>query len=296
MKKKLLISALILLVVVGIVLTAVLVLQKTKKSRSFVDKTDPQVEYIDIRYTGGISGRYDKEIKVYQDGSDYRLYYRYEGDEDIYDLTKAEYLFCTDITPEYLTELEETKGMRSTDAVYESITAKFKGEDEVTIKGKEYSTPVLRAMKYYAEAKTKKLTGREFYAIQERLAEYYLENKVSAAYFLYQFNDPSSDDDTMGNTCYMAHVEQTQEEVNAYRSLVTYCRRLSDPDYDKDKYIEFTLHGKTAYYITNSVPEMISVSIYIPDDQELIHVISTPPEGMSNEKFTKVLVDVMTHE
>ena len=295
MKKKALIAALILLITGAIVLGTVLILNKMKDSRPFVERTDPQIEYISLTSGGGISGHYDKEIKAYQDGSGYHLYYRYNGEEETYDLTKSEYLICTNYPEEYFNELQEAEEVRGADLIYESVDVKFIGKDSFYIRGKAYSGQVLTALRYYATVKANGIENREFYAIQTRVSEYLLEHKVSVAGFRFQLKTPSSDTYS-GNLCFWEHLDITGEELADYRATSSFLNRLSDPKLGKEDFKEIKIHGKTAYYITHIESNMISVALTIPDDTEVMTFYSTPPEGMSLEKYLKVMTELIIQE
>ena len=145
MKKILLIviPILILIVSCAIILGLVLAHKRSGYKSSAGKKEAPQVEYITFTYSGGISGHYDLEERVYQNSSGYHLYMRYQDEENTFDLTETEYRICTDVTPEYFTELEESKGQSGSDLIYTSITVKFKGEAERTLPWKAYQVTPL---------------------------------------------------------------------------------------------------------------------------------------------------------
>ena len=128
MKKILLIATPILLLIVScaIILGLVHVHWKSDEELASEKKKEPQVEYLIFTYSGGITGHYDLEEKVYQNSSGYHLYRSYQGDENTFDLTETEYRMCTDVTPEYLTELEESDPQVGADLIYTTITVKFK--------------------------------------------------------------------------------------------------------------------------------------------------------------------------
>ena len=92
------------------------------------------IEYMSIRMSGGLSGRTDKAIEVFSEGDKYYLVST--GDDGVkHELTKFEYLLCTDID---FDRLREQEGVNGSDLIYEHVEYKPVGGDIVSLPAKSY--------------------------------------------------------------------------------------------------------------------------------------------------------------
>lgn len=93
------------------------------------------VEYMSIRYSGGFTGRIDSYVMVYCEDGKYYIESSNDEDGKRHQLTKTEYLLCTDID---FDELRNREGMSGSDLVYETIEYRMKGGETVTLPQKSY--------------------------------------------------------------------------------------------------------------------------------------------------------------
>ena len=92
------------------------------------------IEYMSIRMSGGLSGRTDKTIEVFSEGDKYYLVST--GDDGVkHELTKFEYLLCTDID---FDRLREQEGVNGSDLIYEHVEYRPVGGDIVSLPAKSY--------------------------------------------------------------------------------------------------------------------------------------------------------------
>ena len=92
------------------------------------------IEYMSIRMSGGLSGRTDKTIEVFSEGDKYYLVST--GDDGVkHELTKFEYLLCTDID---FDRLREQEGINGSDLIYEHVEYRPVGGDIVSLPAKSY--------------------------------------------------------------------------------------------------------------------------------------------------------------
>ena len=104
MKKKLIAILIILAVYIGAVCASFLLLSGAKTTFPGTD-----VEYLSLRYTGGYTGRIDDYLRVYREGGKY--YLESSGDDGgRYELTRTEYLLCTDIDYDMLRDADKNTG------------------------------------------------------------------------------------------------------------------------------------------------------------------------------------------
>ena len=99
-----------------------------------VNSRKVNIEYMSIRMSGGLSGRTDKTIEVFSEGDKYYLVST--GDDGVkHELTKFEYLLCTDID---FDRLREQEGVNGSDLIYEHVEYKPVGGDIVSLPAKSY--------------------------------------------------------------------------------------------------------------------------------------------------------------
>ena len=92
------------------------------------------IEYMSIRMSGGLTGRTDKTIEVFSEGDKYYLVSI--GDDGVkHELTKFEYLLCTDID---FDRLREQEGVNGSDLIYEHVEYRPVGGDIVSLPAKDY--------------------------------------------------------------------------------------------------------------------------------------------------------------
>lgn len=92
------------------------------------------IEYMSIHMSGGLSGRTDKTIEVFSEGDKYYLVST--GDDGVkHELTKFEYLLCTDID---FDRLREQEGVNGSDLIYEHVEYRPVGGDIVSLPAKSY--------------------------------------------------------------------------------------------------------------------------------------------------------------
>lgn len=92
------------------------------------------IEYMSIRMSGGLSGRTDKTIEVFSEGDKYYLVST--GDNGVkHELTKFEYLLCTDID---FDRLREQEGVNGNDLIYEHVEYRPVGGVIVSLPAKSY--------------------------------------------------------------------------------------------------------------------------------------------------------------
>lgn len=99
-----------------------------------VNSRKVNIEYMSIRMSGGLSGRTDKTIEVFSEGGKYYLVST--GDDGVkHELTKFEYLLCTDIDFDFLREQD---GVNGSDLIYEHVEYRPVGGDIVSLPAKDY--------------------------------------------------------------------------------------------------------------------------------------------------------------
>lgn len=99
-----------------------------------VNSRKVNIEYMSIRMSGGLSGRTDKTIEVFSEGDKYYLVST--GDDGVkHELTKFEYLLCTDID---FDRLREQDGVNGSDLIYEHVEYRPVGGDIVSLPAKSY--------------------------------------------------------------------------------------------------------------------------------------------------------------
>lgn len=295
MKKKLLIVIPILILIVSCAIILGLVLAHKSSSGK---KEEPQVEYITLTYGGGISGHYDLEERVYQNSSGYHLYRRYQGEENIFDLTETEYRICTDVTPEYLTELEESKAQSGADLIYTTITVKFKGEAERTLPRKAYQVTPLIPMKYIINVKMHSQENMSHYDFSKRLGEFFLEHENYLTAVSYKYRDPDSKQFEIGSVRFLKHADLPVEFLKSqeYTSLSRFCSKMERLESNIDDFTRFEYDGQDAYYITQSASDLIAFVIVIPDREESFRFISSVPDGMTVKEYEEALIQVLTQD
>lgn len=299
MKKILLIVTPILILIVSLaVILGLVFAHKRSGDESSAKKKEPQVEYITISYSGGITGHYDLEEKVYQNSSGYHLYRRYKGEESTFDLTETEYRICTDVTPEYLTELEESKAQSGSDLIYTTITVKFKGEAERTLSPKAYQVTPLTPMKYILKVKQNSLESSAHYAFSNRLGEFLMEHENYLTVVSYSYRDPDSKQLEKGNFRFFMHAEVPVElqKSQPYASLSRFCSQMEWNKANKDGFTQFEHDGHEAYYITKIESNLVAFVIVIPDKEESFRFISSVPDDMTAEEYEKALIKALISE
>lgn len=99
-----------------------------------VNSRKVNIEYMSIHMSGGLSGRTDKTIEVFNEGDKYYLVST--GDDGVkHELTKFEYLLCTDID---FDRLREQDGVNGSDLIYEHVEYRPVGGDIVSLPAKSY--------------------------------------------------------------------------------------------------------------------------------------------------------------
>lgn len=292
------IPILILIVFFAIVLGLVHAHRRSGYKSSTAKKEEPQVEYITLAYGGGISGHYDLEERVYQDSSGYHLYRRYQDEENTFDLTETEYRICTDVTPEYFTELEESKAQSGSDLIYTSITVKFKGEAERTLPWKAYQVTPLSPMKYILNVKLHSQDNMSHYDFSKRLGEFLLEHETYLTVVSYKYRDPDSERFEIKNVRFFKHAEIPVElqKSQEYSSLSRFCSKMEMLKSNKDDFTRFEYDGQDAYYITEHASNLIAFVIVIPDREESFRFISSVPGGMTVEEYEEALIKAVIRE
>lgn len=96
---------------------------------------DVNVEYLSLRTTGGYTGRVDEQVKVYTEGDKYYLESSMDGGIR-HELTKLEYLLCTDIDYQML---YDQKGLDGNDLTYTKVDYRMKGGETASLPQKCYT-------------------------------------------------------------------------------------------------------------------------------------------------------------
>jgi hypothetical protein len=300
MKKILLIVTPILLLIVSCAIIAGLVHAHWKSTdpKTSASKKGPSVEYMIFTYSGGITGHYDLEERVYQSSSGYHLYRRYEGDENTFDLTETEYRICTDVTPEYLTELEQAEPQRGSDLIYTTITVKFKGKDEITLPPKAYNVIPFTQIKYILDVKMNSYESLEHYELSKRLGEFLLEHESYFTTVNYSFRDPDSKKIGKGSYRFFRHayIPTDLQKSREYTDLVHFCSRMELNDTNKDEFTMFMHDGQEAYYASKYESNMIAFVIVFPDKEETFRFISSVPNDMTEAKCEKALIKTLASD
>ena len=265
-----------------------------------IDKIEPQVEYIEKK-ASGISYPYD--IRAYQDGSGYHLYYSNGEDVDAtYDLTKVEFLQCTDFTNDIIKELEEIESIKGNDILYDEITIKFKGEDEIVVPPKAYEGRTLMPLYYYADLKTGNykeifhlwvgmdLEGKNFPQINEKLYKYYILNKAPYAFFdgraykegvyypkwLYATHPGSVILSYPGDEYYDIDLRAWLEK--------------SDEELAESGISKIICNGKEAYFQCAASEDALTVFLFFPEEVEKVYLFAPIPENTTKEELQADLI------
>ena len=112
-----------------------------------ISHIEPDTEYMNIHETGGLAGVKD-EMKYYKDGD--RYFMEYEKNEPI-ELSKTEYLLCTNLNREYLEQYVEPL---ASDMFYYEVTLKKNSEEQI-IPRKAYNLSSLGLGSFIYRAKKK---------------------------------------------------------------------------------------------------------------------------------------------
>lgn len=114
---------------------ASLVLLSDAKYRIRGSTKSVDVEYMSIRYSGGYTGHIDDYVRVYCEDDKYYIESSDDEDGKRHQLTRTEYLQCTDIDFDGLRDME---GVQGSDLIYETIEYRMKGGETVTLPKKSY--------------------------------------------------------------------------------------------------------------------------------------------------------------
>jgi len=107
------------------------------------------IDYLSIQNSGGLSGHADDLLEVYKEGDKFYLVSTRDGSEK-HELTKTEYLLCTAFVFEFL---EDDPGVNGSDLIYQTITFRQEGGEEVTLPKKSYSH-IPGMIKFFERIKT----------------------------------------------------------------------------------------------------------------------------------------------
>ena len=300
MKKILLIVTPILLLIVSCAIIAGLVHAhwKSDDKSSRAAKKGPPVEYMIFTYSGGITGHYDLEERVYQSSSGYHLYRRYQDKENTFDLTETEYRICTDVTPEYLTELEHAEPQRGSDLIYTTITVKFKGKDEITLPPKAYNVIPFTQIKYILDVKMNSYESLEHYELSKRLGEFLLDHEVYLTLVNYRYRDPNTSELLRGSYRFYKHgnIPSELQKSKPYMSLASFCSKMDYNDKNIDYFTMFMHDGQEAYYTSKIESNMIAFIIVFPDKEESFRILSSIPDGMTAEQYEEELIKTLASD
>ena len=265
MKKKLIAILIILAVYIGAVCASFLLLSGAKTTFPGTD-----VEYLSLRYTGGYTGRIDDYLRVYREGGKY--YLESSGDDGVrYELTRTEYLLCTDIDYDMLRDAD---GVNGSDLIYTDVEYGLKHGETVTLPRKCYwEFPGM--ITFFARTKTipeDELTKAD--KLASELGEYFYQHNSPNARFVscrFDFNGQSRNyvDIFYGKGSqeerYEFHLDCQDGIENKAGGLAGYGvdKEVSDEDLNEifKDYKKITSGSQTLYYQVQSNDKVTLVTL-----------------------------------
>ncbi|MBQ3918390.1 MAG: hypothetical protein II695_01835, partial [Oscillospiraceae bacterium] len=134
-----------------------------------LSKRDADTEYLSILETGGLSGGAHNERNIYkQDGRYYLELKEKHGRDEKYELTKEEYILCTDIDTDYLRDAPRSM---SSDSFAYGITVRKNGE-EINIPPRDYATQYFGLWRFVRDSRNGAPAGQISYDTYIRYFSY----------------------------------------------------------------------------------------------------------------------------
>ena len=114
----------------------VLVTNRKYKADENSSDIEVNVEYLSIHTTGGYTGRVDRLVKAYSEGDKFYLESSLDGGIR-HELTRLEYVLCTDLDFQMLRDQE---GWQGEDLTYDKIDYRLKGGETISLPQKSYKS------------------------------------------------------------------------------------------------------------------------------------------------------------
>ena len=290
MKKALIILGAIIIV---LYLVFIVVLQVYSNKFGFdISGIEPEVEYMNIHETGGISG-VNNNMTVYKDDPGYYIQY---NEKDRIGITKTEYLLSTDIDIDYLKDAPESW---ASDCFYHELTFRRSGE-EVTIPSKAYVNKPFELCDFIYDNKDKPWVGRVTYDTFINLASYmYLKDQK---FYCLHYRTRAENGDL-----FFKGILSCKENVNdwgIYREATgiyeTICNNSVKPSRveQKEKMIneckKIDYYGGTAYYKQLSNDDLYGFVIVCPENKDFILFLSEKKLFLSDKNFNGEIMSILT--
>ena len=290
MKKALIIIGAIIIV---LYLVFIVVLQVySNKTGVDISKIEPEVEYMNIHETGGISG-VNNNMTVYKDDPGYYIQY---NEKDRIGITKTEYLLSTDIDIDYLNAAPEKW---ASDCLYHEFTFRRSGE-EVTIPSKAYVNKPFELCDFIYDNKDKPWVGRVTYDTFINLASYmYLKDQK---YYYLHYRTKAENGDL-----FFKHILSCKSNINdseVYREAIgiyeTICNDSVKPSRveQKEKMIneckKIDYYGGIAYYKQVSNDDLSGFVIVCPENRDFILFLSEKKLFLSDKSFKGKIMSILT--
>ena len=241
---------------------------------------EPKIEYFNIHTSGGYS-THDIDLTAYTDDGRYYLEFNNNlsdkpDDHVKYELSKTEYLLCTNID---IQTLEEYPGDWGNDIPEETLTIKEKGKEEIVIDKKmysNYSDQNFGLCRQIYDMKKKAPEGKVSYDTYIKLASYLYSNEANFALLRYGGSIFEYDDPTFKEVCinkkYVRIPKKLKELYSDSNCLIKEPKTEKGAKHKEEvlkKFIQTDYLGSKAYY-----SEVIS-----ENDGSLGFVLASPKSG-----------------
>lgn len=289
-----------------ILLSATMILcSRSVTSIPDISKNEPEIEYFNINTTGGFTW-HDTDLTAYTENGRYYLEYKDNRSEkdapEKYELTKTEFLLCTDIDFE---ALRDEPGLLGNDMSEYALTVRKKGGETQTIDSKIYKSPTFGQMFFILDMKREAPNGNISYGRYIDLASYLYSCGIDSASMNYDTKNTENPESR--RKVYTLCVNKKQmKTLAALKTLRNNAVQLfREPKSEKaaqhrDEFIaeceKIAYFKGTAYYREIISEEEGSISLVIASTEysDMITFLSEIPENVPMEQYLRDIRSILT--
>ena len=307
MKKRIVIAAVILLALYLLALGLCLYAFRTEDFHEAVEGIEAEVEQMSVWVTGGYTGRNNYRLNAYMDESGYHLRYQDEKNDsgeynidEVYDLSRSEYLQCTDVSYEDAVYNKNVVSLSGNDLISEQFSIKFKDKKGITVMPKHYLSLHCGEIYYYLDIKKNQSDVLHAAQINNKLWEFYKAHPTDNARLYYQKDTDGANHERSGELYYSSERAQFTEDMGRYlqglqmtkTSITKAGSEVSDKtrDFIKKNFRKTRYNGHDAYYASQKIGDQFAFFLYSPEDKETVMLTSAFPKDMSEWRY-KVLTE-----
>ena len=266
-----------------------------------ISSRSADIDCMNIHESGSITGHRDVDTTVYREGSKYFFEYNeHKKDEDPlkFELTKTEYLLCTNVDLNYLKEAYESV---SSDLVYYEVTVSGQDGAEITLPKKAYAHPYFGLCDFIHNNKQESFSDRISYDTLIRFASYMYICGNKYTYVIFNFPEGTESKITRRQLYFRNRNIIFSDE---YNEICIHARKvreklISGKDVPVDEELMktsrvLTCFGENACIIHATDGEYMCMILSCPEYKENLYLECDLPEGITQEQYINDMLCILT--